>query len=120
MCRILAIARCERGGGEAEPSLDITDKISLLQRRLTAAEDLLEATALGLQKTAIEVRACVVRHGEADRSSSIFSKRTCWFQCCNEVETLEQSGHEIESLDRILLPYLWFSVCSEIVINNSM
>lgn len=54
-CRNLAIARCERGDGDAISSLDITDKVTLLKRRLTAAEDLLEVTALGLQKTATEV-----------------------------------------------------------------
>eukprot|EP00752_Nemacystus_decipiens_P009407 g8410.t1 len=45
---------CERSDGDAISSLDVTDTIALLKRRLSAAEDLLEATALGLQKTAIE------------------------------------------------------------------
>lgn len=58
--RNLATVRCERSDGETTSSLDITDKIALLQRRLKAAEDLLEATARGLQETAIEVRTGVV------------------------------------------------------------
>lgn len=49
-------------------SLDITDKIALLKRRLTAAENLLEATALALQETAIEVRTDAIHLGEANLS----------------------------------------------------
>lgn len=67
-CCNLAIVRCERSDGDAISSLDITDKVTLLKRRLTAAEDLLEVTALGLQKTATEVCTGAVYLGLANRA----------------------------------------------------
>eukprot|EP00903_Cladosiphon_okamuranus_P011049 g10434.t1 len=73
---------CECSDGEPVTSLDITDKVAAVKRRLTSAEDLLKAIALGLQKTAME--------GEVGLESGL-----SWI--VNAVSSLQRRLHVAES-----------------------